>query len=370
MGDLLLRALEDPEERVWHASIRHLIALRGRHLGSLWRAIRGTSPVKREEIVRAIESTDPDLLSELAMAYADQDDRSARALALEIAARAGTPECRARVIAALEDPDPLVRRAAAVSMSTVRTAAAVSALARSLSDPQVEVRVEVVRALSLIDDNEVLPVLISALKDPEVRVRDMAAEALARWRSPGVSRRLAAALSEPDLRRAARDLLERMGEAAVEPLVGIVLGDDREAARLAGELLERVAGPHPFVAALSSVDPGQRLRSVEVLGAMGDPTASEALLTTLSDPDERVRVRAIELLGELGDPRAIDPLRRAFLSDPVVRVAVAAEETLRRLGSPPTLPQETAAHGFAGFADEEPSSGSEGRPENEHQNET
>jgi HEAT repeat protein len=213
-----------------------------------------------------------------------------------------------------------------------------------LSDPQPEVRVEAVRALGLIDDDGVLAALIASLKDPEARVRDMAGEALMRWRSPGVARRLADALSSPDLRRPAGDLLERMGQAAVAPLVHVVIRGDAPTSAVAASLIDRITGPHSFVAGLSAMDPEHRLRSVEVLGAIGGPTSSEALLTALSDPDQRVRIRSVALLGRLGDPRAIEPLKQTFLSDPVVEVAAAAEAALRELGSgPPQGPEGSSA---------------------------
>src|SRR5439155_25093044 len=150
---------------------------------------------------------------------------------------------------ALSDPDPVVRRTAASAMSAIRAPAAVQALARSLSDPQADVRVEAVRALGLIDDDAVPSILIEAMKDPEVMVRTTAADALLRWRSPAVARRLASALGQADLRRPASDVLEKMGPAAVPPLVEVVTGSDPIAAAGAGGLPPPRRGAHPFAGA-------------------------------------------------------------------------------------------------------------------------
>lgn len=335
-GELLLRAIRDPDERVWQAAMRRLVSLPEEDLDVLWTAIREGAPHKREEMAGWIERTSRDRLATLADRHARSADRADRALAIEIAARAGTAAATQVVVAALEDPDPLVRRAAATSMSVLRTPAAVPALSRVLSDPQTDVRVEAVRALGLIDDDGVPPLLVSTLKDPEIRVREMAGEALTRSRSPAVARLLAAALSSPDVRRQAGDLLEHMGEAAVEPLVDVVIRGDADAAAAAGAVLERVTGPQTFVAGLSSLDPDERLRAAEVLGVLGGPTASEALLTALLDPDQRVRSRVIQMLGDLGDPRAVEPLRRTLRIDPVAEVVAAAEEALRALGAIPS----------------------------------
>jgi HEAT repeat protein len=335
MADLLLPALHDQDERVWQASLRHLAALPDQGLPQLWAALRESSDAKREELVRSIERSDPNRLSSLALHNVHGNDPADRVLATELAARAGTTESTAAVVAALSDPDPLVRRTAAAAMTTLRTPAGVGALSRSLSDPQADVRVEAVRALGMIDDDGVPPVLIAALKDPELRVREMAAEALTRWHSPAVARQLAVALSAPDLRRPAGDVLVRMSHTAVEPLVEVATGDDVEAAAAAGVLLERIAGVPAFAANLSSVDPEDRLRAVQVLGAMGGSAAAEALLGTLSDPDVRIRARSAALLGAMGELRAVKPLRRMFLSDPVSDVAAAAESALRMLGTVP-----------------------------------
>ncbi|HYT77947.1 MAG TPA: HEAT repeat domain-containing protein [Actinomycetota bacterium] len=335
MMELLLPALQDPDERVWQASLRHLAALPDHDLPLLWAALRESPPIKREELVRSIERSDPDRLSPLALQNVHALDPADRVLATQLAARAGTAESTAAVVAALSDPDPVVRRTAAAAMTTLRTPAAVGALTRSLADPQVDVRVEAVRALGMIDDDGVPPVLIGTLKDPELRVREMAAEALMRWHSPPVARQLAGSLGLPDLRRPAGDVLAKMGQAAVEPLAEVAAGDDVEAAAAAGALLERITGASTFAASLSSVDPEARLRAVRVLGAMGGSVAADALLAALSDPDARIRSRAATLLGGMGELRAVKPLRRMFLSDPVSEVAAAADSALRILGSVP-----------------------------------
>jgi HEAT repeat protein len=332
---LLLPALQDPDERVWQAAVRQLSAFPDADLPLLWSALRESPAARREELVRSIERSEPERLASLALQNMHAPDAADRVIATGLAARAGSAESTAAVVAALSDPDPVVRRTAASAMTTLRTPGAVPALTRSLADPQVDVRVEAVRALGLIDDDGVPPVLIDTLKDPELRVREMAAEALTRWHSPAVARKLGAALASPDLRRPAGDVLARMGQPAVDPLVEVAAGDDVEAAAAAGALLERIAGASAFTTSLSSVDPETRFRAVQVLGAMGGSVAADALLEALSDPDVRIRSRAATLLGGMGEQRAVKPLRRMFLSDPVSEAAAAAESALRMLGSVP-----------------------------------
>ncbi|MDP8957169.1 MAG: HEAT repeat domain-containing protein [Actinomycetota bacterium] len=333
VAELLLSAFMDEDERVWRPTVAHLAELPERDLPLLWSAIRDAPEPKRDELLSALERYDSDRLAKLALDNAQTPDAASRGLTIHVAARAGTTESTSLVVSALEDPDPFVRRTAAAAMSTLRNPLAVQALSRALADPHAEVRVEAVRALGIIDDDSVPGALISALNDPEIRVREMAVDALGRWRSPGVARRLAATLGSPDLRATVRDVLIRMGQSAVQPLTEVAIGDDLDAALVAGEILNEIVGVTSFVTELSSTDPDARLRAVLVLGVIGGPVAAEALMTMVTDPDVRIRAQSVVLLGELGDPRAVKVLKRVFTSDPVSEVAAAAEESLRELGA-------------------------------------
>ncbi len=165
-----------------------------------------------------------------------------------------------------------------------------------------------------------------------------------------MARRLASALSSPDLRVPAGELLEQLGASAVDSLVEIVMTGDPDTVRAAAGVLEQVAGPQPFVARLSSLDPEDRLRAVEVLGAIGSSVAADGLRAALADPDERVRARTATLLGTLRDRRGVDALKRTFLNDPVAEVSAAAEAALRRLG---VMPAEVERELAVGGDDEE-----------------
>jgi HEAT repeat protein len=334
-AELYIRALRDRDDRVWRAALHQIGQLPESSDGELWEVVEDGPDAKLEELVAAIESWGQDRLAAIALSHVKSPDPAGRALAVELAARAGTAECAAAVGAALDDPHPAVRRTAAAALSTLRTPGAVTALARSLFDPQAEVRVEAVRALGVIDDDTVPGILISALKDPEVRVRNMAAEALTKWRSPAVARRLVAALGSPDLRRATGEVLRSMGETAVEPLVEAAAAGQPGTSTAAGALLGAIIGPERFLSALASIDTADRLLAVRVLGVIGGPVAFEGLLSGLADPDARVRTDAVRLLGESGDARAVKALRRVFLGDPLAEVASAAEVALRALGSVP-----------------------------------
>ena len=203
-----------------------------------------------------------------------------------------------------------------------------------MTDPDAGVREEAIRGLSDVDDERVLDPLVNALKDPEPRLREMAGEALVRWSSPAVARRLVEALTSPSLRRQAGDLLARIGTSVVDPLLRLIgEGDQTVASTMGGDTLERLVGPDVLLERLGSMDPSERLAAVEALGVLGGLQGVEGLVQALSDPNEQVRLRSLQLLGDLGDPRATDALERTVHADPVAEVVSAAEAALRRIRS-------------------------------------
>jgi len=328
---VLLRALSDGDEHVWRAAVRSLTEVPEHERGVVWTALVQCPPDRRDELLAALERTGADRVAALALEHLMSPDPQERTMAIVLAGRSATPDAVRGIGSALQDPAAQVRRAAAAALSDLRTASAIPALAGSLYDPDVEVRVEAVRGLSEIDDDEVLDALIGALKDPEVRVREVAGDALVRWRSPAVARRLALALGDPSLRRPVGEVLARMGTAAVDPLVDMLADEGPDVVRMVGQLLRDLTGPQPFVERLASMDPEDRRRAVEALGAIGGEAGLDGLARALSDPVERIRVRAVTLLGQSRDPRAFEAVKRTFLGDPVEEVVAAAEEALQKL---------------------------------------
>ncbi|MBI2237371.1 MAG: HEAT repeat domain-containing protein [Actinobacteria bacterium] len=331
-AQLLAQALADLDERVWQAAIRHLAALPESDMVVLWSALLQCHPTQREHLIAALERSSPDKLARLALDHLHSPEMEGRVLAVEMAGRAGTQPCVEASIQAMQDPSSPVRRAATESLALLRSPTSVEALGKALSDPDPEIRMGAVRALGVIDDEAVLGFLVSALKDPELRVRHVASEVLTQWSSPAVAKRLAGVLSVPNLREAAAELLAKMGPSAVELLIDVLMQATPEVVPTVGHLLSNIAGLDRFTERLASMDPAQRLRAVEAVGAIGGPAAVDALIGALSDPDERIRARSVQLLGNLGDPRALEPVKRCFLGDPVPEVVAAAEVTVARLG--------------------------------------
>jgi HEAT repeat protein len=330
-GELLLKALNDDDDRVWQPAMRHLVSMPERDVTVLWTAIRGAPEDRRDQLISLLERTSHERLGLVALDHLSSPDYDDRMLAISLASRSGTSQALQGIIGTLVDPLPAVRRAGAAALAELRSPEAIPALAQALNDPDPGVREEALRTLSDIDDERVLDPLINALKDPEASVREVASDALIRWSSPAVARRLVEALTSPVLRRPASELLARMGSSAVDPLVNLLRGGHPEIAATVGDTLQRLVGREVFLERLGSMDPAERLGAVEALGAMGGLESIEGLTRALSDPNEEIRVRSLRVLGDLGDPRAAEAVERAVHGDPVPEVVAAAEEALRRL---------------------------------------
>jgi tetratricopeptide (TPR) repeat protein/HEAT repeat protein len=140
-----------------------------------------------------------------------------RAQAIALLARRAEPEAQEAVVAALDDPDEAVRRAALSAVGTVAAPATVRAIARVSRDaPSWSSRVRAVEALGRLGRRGASPLIVEALaasarRDPYALVREAAMRALAPL-DASASRAVFAELErrdpEPRIRQAARELLE------------------------------------------------------------------------------------------------------------------------------------------------------------------
>jgi HEAT repeat protein len=139
-------------------------------------------------------------------------DASVRLRAAELAPLLCTPSTRAtltaRVLALLDDHEPLVAEAAAFALGELADVDAVDALARAATahaDPLV--REAAVAALGSVGDQRALPAVLAATRDrPAIRRR--AVLALAAFDGPEVEAAITRALDDTDwqVRQAAEDL--------------------------------------------------------------------------------------------------------------------------------------------------------------------
>lgn len=207
-------------------------------------------------------------------------DVDARALACELLGRSCGACGAVRLAAALEDPDPMVRIAAARGLARRRDPLALRALVRRLE--------------ATAGDSE-----------PEAQdERDAVTEALV----------AIATATADDARRSTLELLASGFDGAAEPV------------RLAvARVLREVAGPeHAEHMSLLVQDPSPAVRcaAVAALARMGAESAAEMLHLALADEDAAVRIAAASALGEAPTARTLPDLERLLGDDdPGVRAA-------------------------------------------------
>jgi len=184
-----------------------------------------------------------------------------------------------------------------------------------------------------------------AMRDDDPTVADCAAIGAVRLGDLGARERVHAVVTNPAAERLLRIraglALAKIGDASGVPAMNEALDhcDDVLLCRLIiitlGQLRDRRAVP-ALLAHLPEVQ--NRREMVDALGAIGDPTACDALVDRLhSDSYVPVRVQAAKALAKLGDPSVIPALERALRQETETTVVAAARdalETLRTRASP------------------------------------
>jgi len=235
------------------------------------------------------------------------EDQSA---AIEELAQLGSTE--AAVAAALELMDSMDGAQRSAAIEVLRRTRAFERWTRDLRRGAYRAKLRAIEALGRIGDDRAVVQLMEVLGDDDPHVAQAASEAiLARDRDLAVDK-LADALSSPNRRVAetAAATLVRVGDEAVEALVGQLGCLDAQARRL----------------------------SVECLGGVGTPNLVSLLLPMLeSDPDPQVRAAVAVAVARTGNGRAFMELRRLAQGDPDWFVRGRAFALLAEMNAPGAL---------------------------------
>ena len=236
----------------------------------------------------------------------------------------------------IQDPDPRVRRRAALAVGRVGLRAGVQPLVGLLGDPDIELRQIAAFALGLLGDASARDPLTAALGDSSPLVQGSAAEALGLIGDSGAADALSrlavgivdsGALTEPpgDETDARRDTPAAAFRLAVYALVRLKAYDQLASAVLDGSGLPRVRW-WPVAYALQRIDdkrattalvaltkdahPYTRAFAVKGLGALKDRTVMSVLLPLLASPERAIVIESVRALGRIGDPAAVPALLR------------------------------------------------------------
>jgi HEAT repeat protein len=247
-------------------------------------------------------------------------DMSVRLAAIEILAGLEGGGADTALAAALERPFPETRLAAAQALGRRGGLPGVRALLGLLTHRDAEVRWCVTHALAMVGPLA-LPLLIDALRSWDCERRVQAAAVLGHL---GDSRAV------PPLVEALQDGYGPVSKQAAASL--IKLGDPGAVGPLLTVLASRGGWRHGW----------GRGRAAEVLGKLGSPLATAALIEALEEGHPGLSPRAAAALGEIGDSRAVWPLCRA-LRNQSQELRHSAAAALGRIAQRNPVPQLRAA---------------------------
>lgn len=171
--------------------------------------------------------------------------------------------------------------------------------------------------------------LIELLSDTSCAVKEAAADALSKINGREVIQELVFLLrsEEADLRNIAIEVLEEIGERAVESLFSLLDDEDHDIRKFACDILGNIGSPRavPYlISALNDPHINVACAACEALGNIRDKRATKVLVKILKYKDKKWLVyNAVEALGKIKDPRAIEPLMQLSSSkDPLILFAL------------------------------------------------
>jgi HEAT repeat protein len=285
-------------------------------------------------------TVDPAVFRALVVMLQDEEPLLRAAAALSIGILGGSALAK-ELATALQDREPDVRGAAAAAIGKVGTKADSAALIAALGDGSTGVRNRVLQAIGVLRIQEAgaaLRQLYEQNRRKESAVRVL--ESLSRIADPAQADLFRDLVQDPDVERR-RLAIEGLGRVAAPELLPLFKKDYQrernEELRLALSFALTLLGDRAFVdtivLGLPSRAYGNRCR--KYLIEMGRSLLPD-LYPYLNDPDEGVRAELCDVIAQLGDAEAI-PRLQALIQDPSPRVgdrANRAVEQLKRVSAP------------------------------------
>ena len=282
---------------------------RDENLIPFYQQILARIPSATSLLLKALATAHPIIRGRIAEVFAISKDRRAVPALLE----------------ALQGEYFTVRSRAALALGKIGDSSAIEPLLRALKDQEGEVRIAACLALSSFKDPSTFDDITNVLlDDSKIEVRQAAARALGDTQHPAALPYLMEALHDSfwwyEREYAAVDLLsaiEKMGVAAVPPLVEALRDKEGTVRKFAATLLGKLGDPgaiEPLGMALYDLHHEVGNASAESLARFGAP-ALEILVEALSHPEMWIRIHAIRALSRIKDSR-ITPMLMQMLNDP------------------------------------------------------
>ncbi|OLP19317.1 glycosyl transferase family 2 [Leptolyngbya sp. 'hensonii'] len=248
---------------------------------------------------------------------------------------------RRMVFEGLGDARGLVRLRFAETLGEIGEPATPFLLEALSQDPNPVVRRAAAKTLTIIADPVAVPTLLQAfLHDEDTVVQGSAAGALARTGEAAVPA-LLGILASPDYPESTKGhaawALAFIGAEASEHLYKALNSDSVDVRCAVVSAIAHVAQEksdeqacHVLVAALTDPEAAIRTEAASALGQLNYPPAVPHLILALQDSDGEVRKAAVSSLGKMGDRAALDSLKNA-LNDELEVVKMLAKLAIAQI---------------------------------------
>ncbi len=202
-------------------------------------------------------------------------------------------------------------------------------LMKKVKSENEEERREVAFLLGDLKDGRGVEILIELLKDPCSAVREAAADALKKIDGEEVIQKLISLLysEETYIRNTAIEILEEIGEKAVENIASLLQDKDHDIRKFACDMLGNIKSSRATTYLISALDDSHinvACAACEALGNIQDKAATEALVRIITEKRDKWLISyAVEALGKIKDPRATRILMKLSSSkDPLILFAL------------------------------------------------
>ena len=295
-----------------------------------------------QQILAHIPSASPVLIKLLSTAHPVIRGRAAEILGIG-KDRSAVPV----LLDALQGEFFTVRSRAAIALGRIGETRAIEPILALLKDREDEVRIAACLALGFFKDPSTFDDITNILlDDPKIEVRQAAAKALGNTQHPKALPYLMEALRDPfwwyERELQAGDLLaaiEKMGAAAVEPLIEALKDSEGAVRRYAALVLGRIGDVRaiePLGMALYDLHHDVGKASAEALATFGG-TSFETLVEALDHPEIWIRIHSVDVLPKVREPRVALVLLE-MLKDPEREVVKHVIQAMGELKDPRTLP--------------------------------
>jgi len=322
----------------------------------LYEQILARIPAATPTMVRLLSSAHPVIRGRIAEIFTISRDRAAipalldavqgeyftvRSRAALALGKIGEPKAVPHLLDLLKDREDEVRIAACLALGLFRDPSTFDDITNVLlDDPKIEVRQAAARALGNTQHPAALPYLMEALRDPfwwyerEQGVGDLLF-AIEKMGAAAVEPLIAALQDkEGTVRKFAAILLGRLGDTrAIEPL-GMSLYDmHHEVGKASAESLAKfgVKSFNILTEALGHPEMWIRIHAVIGLSRIHDARVAPVLMQMLNDPEREVRKQVIRSLGDLQDPQTASVLQQIMANRSDREFHALAKEALDKL---------------------------------------